>query len=237
MVAQVREGLFFSTPAVLPRGRHGLPRERVLAAQRERLMAAITALMADVGYENVRVGDVARTAGVSRAAFYECFSDKEACAFAAYDRFVEVIVQRIAAALDLSKDAGHYVTMLLEGYLGTLEDDPVVGRAFQIEMDAVGAIARQRRREALFSVAEVIRQHHEQLSAGDSSLRMLPEAAYRGLVYGVRQIASDALDEHPRPDLRALIPAITCWVLASFRGRVAADDLVADGPSSRRGAV
>jgi AcrR family transcriptional regulator len=220
MVTQVREGLFFSTPAVLPRGRHGLPRERVLAAQRERLMAAITALMADVGYENVRVGDVARTAGVSRAAFYECFTDKEACAFAAYDRFLEVLVQRIAGALDLSKDAERYVTVLLEAYLGTLEDDPVVGRAFQIEMDAVGALARKHRREALHSVAEVIRQHHEQLRAADSTLHMLPDEAYRGLVYGVRQIASDALDEHPRPDLRAMIPGLAAWVLAAFRGRI-----------------
>src|ERR1700730_331257 len=63
MAAQVREGLFFSTPAVLPRGRHGLPRDQVVAAQRERLMAAMTVLMADLGYEHVRVGDVASEAG------------------------------------------------------------------------------------------------------------------------------------------------------------------------------
>jgi AcrR family transcriptional regulator len=218
MATQVREGLFFSTPAVLPRGRHGLPRDQVVAAQRERLMAAMTVLMADLGYEHVRVGDVAGEAGVSRAAFYECFPDKEACAFAAYDRFIEVLLGRVAAALDPTKDVEDYVVTLLEGYLGTLEDDPVVGRAFQLEMDAVGAVARRRRREALDPFAEVIRRHHQLLSAGDKTLKPLPQQAYRGIVYGVRQIASDALDEHDEPDLRSLIPDITCWILAAFRG-------------------
>ena len=218
MAAQVREGLFFSTPAVLPRGRHGLPRDQVVAAQRERLMAAMTVLMADLGYEHVRVGDVASEAGVSRAAFYECFPDKESCAFAAYDRFIEVLLGRVAAALDPTKDVEDYVVTLLEGYLGTLEDDPVVGRAFQLEMDAVGAIARRRRRQALEPFAEVIRRHHELLSGRDTTLKPLPEQAYRGIVYGVRQIASDALDEHDEPDLRSLIPDMTCWILAAFRG-------------------
>jgi AcrR family transcriptional regulator len=218
MATQVREGLFFSTPAVLPRGRHGLPREQVVAAQRERLMAAMTVLMADLGYEHVRVGDVASEAGVSRAAFYECFPDKESCAFAAYDRFIEVLLGRVAAALDPTKDVEDYVVTLLEGYLGTLEDDPVVGRAFQLEMDAVGAIARRRRRQALEPFAEVIRRHHELLSGRDTTLKPLPEQAYRGIVYGVRQIASDALDEHDEPDLRSLIPDMTSWILAAFRG-------------------
>src|SRR3982074_887080 len=98
MATQVREGLFFSTPAVLPRGRHGLPRDQVVAAQRERLMAAITVLMAELGYEHVRVGDVAAEAGVSRAAFYECFPDKEPCAVAAYDRFIAVLLGARAGA-------------------------------------------------------------------------------------------------------------------------------------------
>lgn len=219
MATRVREGLFFSTPAVLPRGRHGLPRDQVVAAQRERLMAAMTVLMADLGYERVRVGDVAGEAGVSRAAFYECFPDKQSCAFAAYDRFIEVLLGRVAAALDPTKDVEDYVVTLLEGYLGTLEDDPVVGRAFQLEMDAVGAVARRRRREALDPFAEVIGRHHELLSAGDPTLKPLPRLAYRGIVYGVRQIASDALDGHDEPDLRSLIPDLTCWILAAFRGR------------------
>jgi AcrR family transcriptional regulator len=221
VATQGREGIFFSTPAVLPRGRHGLPRDQVVAAQRERLMAAMTVLMADLGYEHVRVGDVASEAGVSRAAFYECFPDKEACAFAAYDRFIEVLLGRVAAALDPTKDVEDYVVTLLEGYLGTLEDDPVVGRAFQLEMDAVGAVARRRRREALDPFAEVIRRHHELLSADDPTLKPLPRLAYRGIVYGVRQIASDALDGHDEPDLRSLIPDLTCWILAAFRGRAA----------------
>src|SRR3981081_105900 len=98
MTARVREGIFFQVPRVLPRGRHNLTREEVLAVQRERLMAAMTELLAQRGYLAVKIGEVAERAGVSRAAFYQCFSDKNACALAAYDRFIEVLLGRLAAA-------------------------------------------------------------------------------------------------------------------------------------------
>ena len=218
MLERVKEGLFFAKSTVLPRGRHGLPRHQALTAQRERLMAAITELMAEHGYEPVRVGDIAVTAGVSRATFYEIFENKQACAFAAYDCFIEVLLQRTAPALDPAKGAQAYTEAVLEAYLGTLEDDPVVGRAFQHEIDAVGVLARDRRRAALGAFAEVIRLHHEVVAASDETMRLLPQIGSRAIIYGVRQLASDRLDEARKPDLRGLIPDTTAWILAAFRG-------------------
>ncbi len=220
VVERVKEGLFFAKPAVLPRGRHGLPRQQALTLQRERMMAAIAELMAEHGYEPVRVGDISARAGVSRATFYECFENKQGCAFAAYDRFIEVLLQRIAPALDPAKGAQAYAEAILEAYLGTLEDDPVVGRAFLHEIDAVGAPARSRRRASLRAFADGIRHHHEIVAAYDGSMRLLPDIAYLGIVYGVRQLASDGLDQAREPDLRCLIPDLTQWILAAFRGNV-----------------
>jgi AcrR family transcriptional regulator len=211
VIARVREGVFFQVPVVLPRGRHGLTREQVLAAQRERLMASMTELMAARGYREVKVGEVAGRAGVSRAAFYECYSDKEACAFAAYDRFIEVLLGRLAATERPDHWDG-YMTTLLEAYLGTLQQDLVVARAFQVEMDAVGRAARERRRTALVRFAEFLSGERERLAADEGRLRPLPASAYLGVVYAARQLASDALDAEPHPNLLSLVPELADWM-------------------------
>jgi AcrR family transcriptional regulator len=218
--------VFFQVPVVLPRGRHKLTREQVLAAQRERLMASIAELMAAHGYAAVKVGEVAERAGVSRAAFYDCFRDKEACAFAAYDRFIDVLLGRLAAT-ERSDRWDVFLARLLESYLGTLQQDLVVARAFQLEMDAVGTDARARRRESLVRFAEFLRAERERLAAGDTSLRPLPFSAYLGLVYTARQIACDALDTTKRPDLLSLVPELGAWMSDLGRGQRRAKPRVA----------
>src|ERR1700721_2340996 len=95
----------------LPRGRHGLPREQVLASQRGRMLQAIAEAVADKGYARVTVADVISRAGVSRETFYEQFEDKEA-AFprargAAPARRIELqrrVVELVARVLELSPD-------------------------------------------------------------------------------------------------------------------------------------
>jgi AcrR family transcriptional regulator len=211
VVARVREGVFFQIPVVLPRGRHNLTRGQVLAAQRERLMASMTELMAADGYRAVKVGQVAERAGVSRAAFYECFADKEDCAFAAYDRFIEVLLGRLADT-ERSEQWDVLIARLLESYLATLQQDLVVARAFQLEMDALGSEARWRRRESLVRFAQFLRAERERLGAGDASYRPLPLSAYLGVVYAARQLACDALETQTRPSLPSLVPELAGWI-------------------------
>ena len=235
MTARVREGIFFNVPRVLPRGRHSLTREQVLAVQRERLMAAMTELLAARGYLAVKIGEVAERAGVSRAAFYQCFSDKDACAFAAYDRFIEVLLGRLAAAGRGHTDWEAFLAALVEAYLGTLHEDLVVARAFQVEMDAAGAPARERRRAALVRFAEFIRTHRERLAAdvGDAGPRSLPLSAYLGAVYAARQIASDAVDTQRSPDLLALAPELAGWITDLLRPTSGAAPLTPAGRGRR----
>lgn len=215
-VQRITDGVFFSLPATLPRGRHELTREQVLAVQRERLMIAMTELMAERGYERIGIRDVAARAGVSSAAFYECFADKRACVFAAYDRFIGVLLERLAQAAAQRTTWDEWVLAMIRAYLDTLQSDLVVGRAFQVEMDAVGSEARERRRIALNGLADLIRAERERLWSADHDA--LPQTAYVGVVYAVRQIACDALDRDPRPDLHSLAPELASWVGETLRG-------------------
>jgi AcrR family transcriptional regulator len=218
VVESISDGVFFRVPPVLPRGRHELSREQVIAAQRERLMIAMTELVADRGYSGVGIRDVSARAGVSSGAFYECFEDKDACIFAAYDRFISVVLGRLSVAVDPERDWHGWVLRVVEGYLGALVLDPVVGRAFQVEMDALGSLARARRREALHGLAAFIRSARERLwSDADAPL---PQTAYIGVVYAVRQIASDALERESHPDLAALAPDLAAWIAPTLAGEV-----------------
>ena len=207
-VASVTLGVFFDPPQdVLPRGRHGMPREQVNSAQRERIMVAATELLAARGFQALRVADVASRARVSLSACYKLFpGGLQQCLFAGYDRFIEVLVAKILAAVeDLGSEPSQtsvssLIEAVISAYLGTLRSDPVVARAYQVEMDAIGADARMRRRQSLELIANLL--HDKHAAASDASL---PVDAFKVLVYGVRQLAADGL-EVPRYDTAPLLP-------------------------------
>lgn len=207
----IRDGVFFTLPEALPRGRHGLTRAQIGAAQRERILAATTELLAARGYRGFAVSDVARRAGVSLAALYRCFEGKDACVFAGYDRFIEVLLTRMAAVDVPAHDRAELAAALIAAYLDTLGADLVVARAYQVEIDALGPEARARRRAALNLFAA-----HLQARA---PIPELPHSAYIGVVYAARQLASDALDLEATPDLSALGDDLRGWVADLFRIR------------------
>ncbi|GIF03259.1 hypothetical protein Asi03nite_07970 [Actinoplanes siamensis] len=198
---RIASGVIFTVPAALPRGRHELPRERVVAAQREKMLIAATELLAGVGHRAFGVREICARASVSRAAFYECFADKDACVYAAYDRFIAVFLDRLAAGA--GDDWGDVVGGFVTAYLHVLTSDRVAARAFQVEMDALGRPARQRRREAIRQLAEFVRAAHP----GNA-----PLSACVGAICALRQIASDALDSGDPPDLVSLAPELTAWL-------------------------
>jgi len=210
----VTDGVFFSDPGPLPRGRHGLTREQVQAGQRERLLIAVTELLAAHGYRGFGPGEIASRAGVSLAAFYDCFENKEACVFAGYDRFIEVLLTRMAALDETGKDRRTLANEIVDIYLGTLGSDLVVARAYQVEIDALGPPARERRRNALNAFAAYFRELSNRASPDG---RLLPWTAFVGVVYAARQLASDALDAETEPDLAALGEDLQIWISDLFR--------------------
>ncbi|MBF6396829.1 TetR/AcrR family transcriptional regulator [Nocardia cyriacigeorgica] len=139
----------------LPRGRHGLPREQVIASQRERILQAMGEAMVDNGYVGTSVAAILKKAGVSRETFYEQFRSKEDCFEAAYERTVGQLLDRIAETDAAAADPGdrahvdpiERMRRLFGTYLQHLADDPASARLFLVEVYAVGAKAVARRIE------------------------------------------------------------------------------------------
>jgi AcrR family transcriptional regulator len=88
----------------LPRGRHGIPQELVIANQRERMLSAAATIFAERGYAAMSVSDVIKRAGVSRATFYQLFGNKLECLLAAQERALDGLQELIAAACRSQQD-------------------------------------------------------------------------------------------------------------------------------------
>ncbi|MTE11988.1 TetR/AcrR family transcriptional regulator [Nocardia aurantiaca] len=147
----------------LPRGRHGLPRETVVADQRDRILLAMAEAMAENGYVGTPVAAVIKRAGVSRETFYEQFRSKEDCFEAAYERAAELMLTGILTATGAEFDGEtrtERIERVLGAYLEALAGQPAYARLFLVEVYAVGpeAIARRTQLQETFvaMVADVL---------------------------------------------------------------------------------
>jgi AcrR family transcriptional regulator len=181
-------------------------------------MAAFTELLAERGYAGLRIGDLVARAGVSRAAFYEHFADKEACLQAAYDTFAEAVVSAITRGMDPDQPWSAFVDATLGGYVEVLERDPTAARAFIVEMEAAGPAARRRRRDALHAFAALLAQRHAQIRARDESLSELPPVAYVALAFAVREVAHETLLDDDGPSFRERAPGLAVMINAAVLG-------------------
>jgi AcrR family transcriptional regulator len=214
-------GPIFAATTALPKGPHGLTREQVAESQRTRLMAAMTAVLAERGYAAVTIGELARRASVSRGAFYEHFADKEDCLLAAYTHFATTLLTEMVGELGEDTHWEEFVDRALGGYLRTLERDPIAARAFLVEMDAAGETARRRRRDEVHAIAGTLAQRYTTARERDPALGPLPETVFVGLTLGVRELVRQALEDEPSPRLTKLVPDLTVWISATIRGAAA----------------
>ncbi|HEU5475526.1 MAG TPA: TetR/AcrR family transcriptional regulator [Actinophytocola sp.] len=140
----------------LPRGRHGLSREQVVASQRTRMLTAMTAAVARKGYAHTSVADVIAGAGVSRETFYEQFSSKEDCFLAAYDHGVRSVRRAVSNALtEAPSDPAERYSHALAAYLRTLSLDEGIARTFNVEVYAAGPAAIARRMALMDQFVEI----------------------------------------------------------------------------------
>lgn len=135
------------TPQSLPRGRHKLSREFVVATQRERMLLACAQQMAEKGYVGTPVASIIERAGVSRETFYQQFRSKQDCFLATLDSASALFVDRLTAILgDAALDRSLFPE-LLAAYLDTIAEEPDLARVFLVEVYAAGPVAIARRSE------------------------------------------------------------------------------------------
>ncbi len=212
-MAKARASAKSAAPRRLPRGRHALAPDEVLADQRERLLAAVPGVVAERGYEAMSVADIVKAAAVSRNAFYKNFSDKQECFATAHDagheRLLEVLVQPCDAAATIEER----VERSLAAGLDAVASEPDLARLLFVEAPSAGE--------------EIALRYHEWLQRYGTLLRaaapeMPPEAQPAPEVEGVivggiaSRVASEVLNGRAAKLLDLTAPLVE-YVLAFFR--------------------
>ncbi|HET6571368.1 MAG TPA: TetR family transcriptional regulator [Solirubrobacterales bacterium] len=189
-------------PRLLP-GRHGMPADLVRAHQRQRLLAAAAAALAEQGYGRLTAARVTELAHVSSRTFYQHFEDLWACVLAAY----EEQAARLCDAIERAGAAGAGIAAAIE----FLAAEPDVARLLSAEPPPQIAALAAARRELVERLGAMLRAA---LAERDGATP-LPGLERRLVGAALALVASRAAGGDPQR-LRDLEPELTELLLASL---------------------
>jgi AcrR family transcriptional regulator len=141
----------------LPPGRHGLPRSLVAEQQRLRIVAAMLRVLPRHGYPATTIGHLTAEAGVSRAAFYAHFDDKEGCFLATHDLAAEWLCERVERAVPAGASWPERARAGAAELEALLVANPAVTHLLAVEDMRAGEAARERHRALLARLAAAVR--------------------------------------------------------------------------------
>jgi AcrR family transcriptional regulator len=140
------------------RGRHAPPPEVRLPLQRDRLLRAAALEFAQRGYAGSSSESISRRAAMSKATFYEHFSNKEQCMLALYEHATRVFqaAMATAAANAPTGDADERMKAGTRAFLTALAENPEFAQTLLVEIIGAGPLAVQRRDQILQTFAAVL---------------------------------------------------------------------------------
>jgi AcrR family transcriptional regulator len=196
----------------LPPGRHGLDREYVVQNQRDRLTAAVIAVVAEVGYHAATVSKVCAVAGVSRRTFYSYYSSKQDCYLQAFDLIVEHLRAAVEEAGEGESDWPARVAARLSAMLEMFAANPDLVR--------FAVIAPLRAGE------EIAAHHHEAvegirlaLAANGGKIPGPSPAIEEALTGGIMSLIAAKVEQGEGENLPRLLPDLVEVFLTPYIGR------------------
>ena len=176
-------------------------------SQRDRLLDAMIELAAQFGYQQVSVAQVSARAGVSRATFYEQFTDKEDCLLAAYQSAATRLLSETSLNAGLDGDWAQAAGTALAALAQALQRDPEAGRLLFVEMLAGGPRSKQTRRVIIGAFEHRIQEFLDDAQTGDERID-IPAIAVVG---ALRSIVGRYLRIHAEDELPALAADGVAW--------------------------
>ena len=177
----------------IPRGRHAPPLEVRLERQQARLFAAAAAVFARVGYAEASAEAISREAGMSKATFYEHFSNKEECILALFDAASAQVQQAVATSTESAQAPELRVHQGVRAFLTSLVTFPDHARTLLVEIIGAGPRAAERRDRVLQDFADyIVRENARGAERYGTPRLRSPHDAY-ALVGAIVELASRQL--------------------------------------------
>lgn len=197
--------------ARLPPGRHGLPPDFVARNQRLRIVAGMLRVLPRHGYPATTIGHITGEAGVSRAAFYQQFENKEDCYLATYDLASRWLCERVERAVAGVGDWAARVRTGAAETLRLLAANPAVAHLFAVEAPQAGRAARERQQAFLALFAEALR-------AGRPERADLPADLEDLLLGGVVSLVARYVDSGRTEQLPEATAVLVEYLLIPYLG-------------------
>jgi AcrR family transcriptional regulator len=143
--------------------------------QRQRLLRGAALEFAELGYAGASSESISRRAGMSKATFYEHFSNKEECIIALFDRAAQVVAEAMAAAARAAgrQDADGRMKAGTRAYLASIAEHPEFAQTLLVEIIGAGPRAAHRRDQAMQVFADVLDAENQRAA----QRRLLPRFA------------------------------------------------------------
>lgn len=191
-------------------------------AKRQKILAAMLAVVGEQGYEHASVQAVLERAGVYRQAFYDLFASKEDCFAAAYEEAATALEVEVGAAAATAAGWEAQLRAGLGRLLELLDDDPVLGRALLVEVHPAGGRALARRQLAMRRAAAFL-DHGRGGQTGGEAPALTPEAT----AAGIHSVLHTRL-ANERGGLRELLGELMYVAVLPYRGADAAAAAMAE---------
>jgi AcrR family transcriptional regulator len=188
----------------------------VAAAQRRRMLAAMVAAVAEKGYAAVSVTDVVSRARVSRATFYEQFTDRQDCFLAAFRACADHLAGAVAEGSDAEPDPRRRLRATLDAYLRSLAAFPEGARVCLVDIHAAGPAGARARREVQRHFAGVLARLHEDLAAAGHPVRPVTDLDLELLVGAVSSAVTSRVALGEAAALPRLAGPLERFVLTQF---------------------
>lgn len=183
-----------------------------MPTQRDRLVAAMGELTAELGLAAVGVHHVCQRAGVSRRTFYELYADRDACVVdmheEAFGRLLGHLAEAVADAGVAWEDRAVAVTQAL---LGAWDADRILAQLCLVSSVCGHAEALELRRTAMAQIAGLLADPPRQ--------PMVQASVLACAVSGIWGLAFAQLTEKPEASIADLAGVAIFMVLAPFVGR------------------
>lgn len=202
----------------LPTGAHGLDPEEVRRDQRERLQTALIELIAERGYQAVRILDLTKLARVSRPTFYSLYADKEELFLAAYDEIAKRTAKTIMAAYDTRGSQGERLRTAMHAFAGLAAAEPEAISLMVLGAFGAGPRALERRNGTLEALEQSISASRTQAGrdGGSANGRRGAAAARTDLTVkvilgGIREVTAARLRRGQADTLPGLADELAAW--------------------------
>jgi AcrR family transcriptional regulator len=187
----------------------GLPAAEVAANQRERLFAAMVAVVDEKGFEATSVADLIALSGVSRTTFYEHFSDKRDCFVAAVEAIVDATMELAAKRYAAADGSEGRARALLDTYVGLIVAQPAASRMCFIESYAAGPGALN----SIWRAVEGFESLTREVTAETPGLQGMPAEMLSALIGAFYLIVHSRLYRGEEGELTELTPQLWEWAL------------------------